>query len=54
VHQGRDQWSAECQAVAERIWLRGFTGREAARDLGLSLHRVRQHVAAVRAVLGMP
>jgi DNA-directed RNA polymerase specialized sigma24 family protein len=54
VLASRDQWSAECQAVAERIWLRGFTGREAARDLGLSLHRVRQHVAAVRAVLGMP
>jgi len=47
----RNRWSAERHAVAEQVWLRGRTNRQAAHALNLSLHRVRQHVAAIKAVL---
>ena len=45
VLASRDRWSAERHAVAEQVWLRGRTNRQAAHALNLSLHRVRQHVA---------
>jgi len=48
----RNHWPAERRAVAELVLLRGVTNRQAADELGLSLHRVRQHLAAIKAVLG--
>lgn len=47
----RAGWPAARRAVAEAVWLRGRTQREAARETGLSLHHVRQEIERIRAAL---
>jgi len=46
----REAWSPTRRRVATRCVLRGATLREAAADLGLSLHAVRKHWDAIRAL----
>lgn len=45
------QWDPTRAAVAMAVWVRGWTLRRTAGELGLSLHRVREHVAAIRGML---
>lgn len=47
-HRG---WSAPLRQVALALWVRRRTLRQTAAELGLSLHRVRQHAAAVRGLI---
>ncbi|MCK4873591.1 MAG: hypothetical protein KAS72_12790 [Phycisphaerales bacterium] len=46
----RDRWNGERWAVARSCLICGRDLRGVAKDLGLSLHRVRKHVDAVRAL----
>jgi IS30 family transposase len=43
----RDDWPPIRRAVAEHIFLRGMSQRQAAARLGLSLHAIRQEVARI-------
>ena len=44
-------WSMELRAVALGLWVRGHTQEQTARAMGISLHRLRQHVHTVRGML---
>jgi len=50
------QWPAPLSQIALGVWARQWTLRKTADRLGLSLHQVRQHVAAVRGLIdaGLP
>jgi len=50
VASRRDTWPAELSRVATKCALEGATLRGAAADLGVSLHVVRRHWDAVRAM----
>ena len=42
------KWDRPTRAVALGVWVRGWTLRQTAARLGLTLHNVRQHVLTVR------
>ncbi len=50
VLRARDQWPPTRRRVATACVLRGMSLREAGDKLGLSLHAVRKHMDAVRAL----
>jgi len=45
------RWPRTTAAVALALYVRGLTQRQAAEQLGLSLHQLRQHAQAIRALL---
>lgn len=51
VVQHRDQWTGTRRRVAEACFVRGASIREAAAELGVSLHTVRVHCAAVKSMI---
>lgn len=51
VMRTHDRWPAKTASVALSVWVRGRSQRQAARELGLSLHDVRKHVHIVRGLL---
>lgn len=53
VLRHRAQWDRLTAEVATAVWVRGWTYRDTAEHLGISLHRVRQKVEAVRGILAM-
>ncbi len=50
VMRRRDSWPAERRRVATAFFLQGRSQRDAARFLRLTLHEVRRHIDAVRAL----
>ncbi len=44
------KWAPDTAAVALALWVRGHSYRQAAADLNLTLHQIRQLAAAVRAL----
>lgn len=51
VMRHRGQWEKLTAEVATAVWIRRWTLRRTAKELGVSLHRVRQRVEAVKGVL---
>jgi DNA-directed RNA polymerase specialized sigma24 family protein len=47
------QWEPEVAEVALAVWVRRWTLRDTARRMNLSLHQVRQHVLAIRTLIGV-
>lgn len=48
------RWPATTSAVALLVLVRGSTQRQAASELGMSLHEVRRHVERARALIELP
>ncbi len=46
-------WEPEVAEVALAVWVRRWTLRDTARRMNLSLHQVRQHVLAIRTLIGV-
>jgi DNA-directed RNA polymerase specialized sigma24 family protein len=54
VAREKDRWPPRRRQVAECIVLRARTQRQTARDLGISLHEVRKHLAHITALMDAP
>lgn len=50
VVRARRGWTATRRSVGEACFLRGLSAKDAARELGLSPHRVRRHREAIVAL----
>lgn len=53
VLRQHENWPAERRAIAESVVLHGRSQREVAKELGVSLHRVRTEIEHLKALAGV-
>ncbi|MEX2672541.1 MAG: hypothetical protein WD294_10565 [Phycisphaeraceae bacterium] len=51
IMRHRKQWDKLTADVATGVWIKGWSLRHTASQLGVSLHRIRQRVQTVRGIL---